>query len=361
MDRIYIAGPMRGLPDNNMRGFVVAARSLAKEWPEAAIFNPAADYYAKGMDFPQDSCMDSIKAALERHPQTSGDRRAIAMLESYGMPDCAMIEIGSALDPGLEVFCQSESGWRKCEHGDPPPATGAVRERIYIAGPMRGIPANNFPAFFAAEKSLKGAFPDADIVNPARLDHAAGFDGSHIATGDFMRRAMRRDLAEITWCTAIAVLQGASESEGAQVELGLARMLGLSEYSQSGPTWLRFPGGEGVPLNLPDRRLASPQDSGPWGRSDSAAERKRRPVASGVLDYFPKAIQALAHCSWVGNEQHNPGEPLHWAREKSNDHADCLMRHFMERGEVDDDGVRHMTKAAWRAMALLELEIESGS
>ena len=87
-------------------------------------------------------------------------------------------------------------------------------------------------------------------------------------------------------------------------------------------------------------------------------ERKEYPIFSGLLMYFPDACAEVAHTSFVGNEQHNPGEPLHWSREKSNDHADCMMRHFMERGTVDEDGVRHMTKAAWRALALLQLEVE---
>ena len=89
-----------------------------------------------------------------------------------------------------------------------------------------------------------------------------------------------------------------------------------------------------------------------------AADRKALPIFSGVLDYFPNAIAAVAKLSKVGNDQHNPGEPLHWARGKSTDHADTIVRHLMERGTVDGDGVRHSTKAAWRALALLQEELE---
>jgi hypothetical protein len=90
-----------------------------------------------------------------------------------------------------------------------------------------------------------------------------------------------------------------------------------------------------------------------------AAGRKARPVASGVLDYFPDALVAIAHVSWLGNEQHNPGQPLHWARNKSSDEADALLRHFLQRGSLDDDGVPHSAKLAWRALALLQKEIEA--
>jgi hypothetical protein len=87
-------------------------------------------------------------------------------------------------------------------------------------------------------------------------------------------------------------------------------------------------------------------------------DRKKRPVFSGVIRYFPKALLEIAHCSYVGNDQHNPGTPLHWDRSKSGDEADALVRHLMESGTVDTDGVRHTTKAAWRALALLEKELE---
>jgi len=91
--------------------------------------------------------------------------------------------------------------------------------------------------------------------------------------------------------------------------------------------------------------------------TDSDA-RKEIPIASGCLDYFPDALAAVAELSYTGNQKHNPGQPLHWARGKSKDEADCLIRHFLERGTVDTDGIRHSAKVAWRALALLQKEIE---
>ena len=90
-----------------------------------------------------------------------------------------------------------------------------------------------------------------------------------------------------------------------------------------------------------------------------AKGRKQRPVASGVLDYFPDALIAIAEVSWRGNEQHNPGKPLHWDRSKSTDESDCVLRHFLQRGTLDNDGLRHSAKMAWRALALLQKEIEA--
>jgi hypothetical protein len=91
--------------------------------------------------------------------------------------------------------------------------------------------------------------------------------------------------------------------------------------------------------------------------SDASA-RKDLPVTTGVLDYFPDAIAEVARTSKAGNDQHNPGQPLHWAKEKSTDHADCIVRHLMQRGTIDTDGIRHSAKVAWRALALLQIEIE---
>lgn len=83
-------------------------------------------------------------------------------------------------------------------------------------------------------------------------------------------------------------------------------------------------------------------------------ERKDAPLARGVLDYFPAALEGVARCSRIANEQHNPGEEMHWARDKSNDHADCILRHMVQRNEVDGDGIPHVAKIAWRALALAQ-------
>lgn len=94
-------------------------------------------------------------------------------------------------------------------------------------------------------------------------------------------------------------------------------------------------------------------------RIGDAAARKAAPLCSGVLDYFSDALLAVAEVSRVGNDQHNPGEPLGWTRGKSDDHADSALRHFIDRGTTDSDGVGHTAKAAWRILALLQLEIEA--
>jgi len=89
-----------------------------------------------------------------------------------------------------------------------------------------------------------------------------------------------------------------------------------------------------------------------------AQARKDTPIYSGFVKYFPDAMVAVAECSKKGNDQHNPGKPLHWDRSKSGDELDALQRHLMEAGTMDTDGIRHSAKVAWRAMANLQKEIE---
>jgi hypothetical protein len=87
--------------------------------------------------------------------------------------------------------------------------------------------------------------------------------------------------------------------------------------------------------------------------------RKSLPIATGVLGYFPLAVAYVALVSKVGNDQHNPGQPMHWARGKSTDHPDCIVRHLIGRGTVDVDKLRHSGKLAWRALANLQEELEA--
>lgn len=98
--------------------------------------------------------------------------------------------------------------------------------RVYIAGPMTGKPEWNFPAFDAAAECLRQR--GHEPVNPADLDRAIGFDPSaNCVSHDFLRDAMKRDLAAVCDCDAIAMLPGWEQSGGARVEWALATHLGL--------------------------------------------------------------------------------------------------------------------------------------
>jgi hypothetical protein len=88
----------------------------------------------------------------------------------------------------------------------------------------------------------------------------------------------------------------------------------------------------------------------------SSAERKGDPLYDGCFAYFPAALALVARLSRKGNDKHNPGEPVHWARGKSTDHNNCELRHMLDAayGGMDENGMDHRVAKAWRALADLQ-------
>lgn len=110
------------------------------------------------------------------------------------------------------------------------------KKKIYVAGPMRGIPDFNFPAFYKAEADLLRE--GWDVFNPARSDDEVGSVPAEIQkTGDIdlaaqagfsLRHALARDTEWIALhADAIYMLKGWEKSAGANAEWALAKALGL--------------------------------------------------------------------------------------------------------------------------------------
>jgi hypothetical protein len=95
--------------------------------------------------------------------------------------------------------------------------------KVYIAGPMTGYPDHNFPAFneAAARWAAKGWEP----VNPAELDGDPSLEG--------WRYFLKRDIALLMECDAIALLEGWQNSKGASLEKTVATALGIRQYDAS--------------------------------------------------------------------------------------------------------------------------------
>lgn len=101
---------------------------------------------------------------------------------------------------------------------------------------------------------------------------------------------------------------------------------------------------------------------GVWLNSLSSDERKEVAVARGLFAYFPDALALVARHSVRSNEKHNPGQPVHWSREKSSDHEDCIARHSLSvavNPDALDGAVPHIVCRAWRALAALQLWAEA--
>lgn len=221
----------------------------------------------------------------------------------------------------------------------------ANKKKIYISGKMRGIKDFNREAFYKAEEELTDL--GYEVFNPVRVDeeingwNLKSADGNvndlpDFTTNDF-DKIIKQDVDGVLSCDLMYMLAGWETSQGAKAEKTIAEWKGLEilyqiKHESTGNTKI---------VDL------------------TAEERKQHPLASGVLDYFPDALLAVAHCSYKGNQQHNPDKALHWDRSKSGDESDALMRHFMERGTIDTDGIAHTAKVAWRALAMLQKELEN--
>ena len=140
------------------------------------------------------------------------------------------------------------------------------------------------------------------------------------------------------------------------------------DYSRSLYPWAEGDGAEeplprspGDPLfDGAEESLRNPPKAAPGSflRGLSSAERKTVALFRGLFKYFPDALAIVARHSYRSNEKHNPGQPLHWNRGKSDDHADCILRHVMGFGELDD-GQPNEIGTAWRALAALQLDYEA--
>jgi hypothetical protein len=96
---------------------------------------------------------------------------------------------------------------------------------IYLAGPMRGIPEYNFPAFHAATMALR----EQGYLVWSPAEHDVELDGFNPATDTAqpMRHYMQRDLPQVLRSDAIVVLPGWENSEGAKLETHVAKMCGI--------------------------------------------------------------------------------------------------------------------------------------
>ena len=218
---------------------------------------------------------------------------------------------------------------------------------IYISGPMDGKPGKNFDNFMIAATAFRDA--GYEVLNPAEWGCYPDGEVTH-------QWYLDRDLDKLQEAydaghrVVLYMLRGWEASRGANQEKAWI-------MSKKDRTYFRLQTNYQT-----DEAVAADMLSCDWAPDDGkdkgdvyppsheafpkdAAERKTYPVFKGLLDYFPHACAAVAHHSHVSNEQHNPGEPMHWAREKSVGNGDQIVRHLME-GDY--------AAMAWRALELLE-------
>lgn len=111
--------------------------------------------------------------------------------------------------------------------------SGKPNSTFYLAGPMRGYPDHNYPAFFdAAERIRSRGFP---VLNPAEncgpnAERAAAAADAKIKWGATFGDFFRPDLMMLADTDALCMLPGWRESQGASLEYRIAREMGLPVF-----------------------------------------------------------------------------------------------------------------------------------
>lgn len=106
-----------------------------------------------------------------------------------------------------------------------------INLKIYVAGPMRGYPEYNFPAFYRVSKKLRGT--GWEVTNPAEIANEIGWDEStpeRDLTRQHLTDFILRDVKLVSEMDAICMLLGYQGSKGAMVELSMARYVGIDVY-----------------------------------------------------------------------------------------------------------------------------------
>jgi dATP/dGTP diphosphohydrolase/uncharacterized protein DUF4406 len=93
--------------------------------------------------------------------------------------------------------------------------------RIYLSGPMTGYADWNYPAFNCAAKTLRGQ--GHDVFNPAENDN-----GSSGKPREFY---LRIDVKAVADAEAVVVLPGWERSEGASLEVHIAKHLAMPVFT----------------------------------------------------------------------------------------------------------------------------------
>lgn len=98
--------------------------------------------------------------------------------------------------------------------------------KLYLSGPMSGLPNNNFESFDLFKQLIEEQTA-YEVVSPADLDRKLGYAGGDTLTGADLRKVLAQDIEELLSCDAIGLIPGWTESSGARVESHVAKALGL--------------------------------------------------------------------------------------------------------------------------------------
>lgn len=220
--------------------------------------------------------------------------------------------------------------------------------KVYLAGPMRGIPEYNFPAFMHAAHVLRSM--GAEVFNPAEHDVNGGFNPDGMtgnedlaAQGFSLRDALAADLAWITEnAEQIVVLPGWEASAGAKAETATARALSIPIYTFT-------EAGDGQPLVVlldgTDEVRTTSATGGQKGMKLARYDLVPADPLRSLATLYGKGASKYADRNWERGYE--------WSKSFA-----ALNRHlwqFWSRQDTDDEtGMPHITAVAWHAFTLAE-------
>ena len=101
------------------------------------------------------------------------------------------------------------------------------KRKVYISGPMTGLPDHNFPAFNAAATDLRNL--GFCVFNPAEI--SVGKPNDYETSQDFYHACLRADVKGLCDCDTLALMPGWENSSGAHLELHIAHRLGVEIFN----------------------------------------------------------------------------------------------------------------------------------
>ena len=105
------------------------------------------------------------------------------------------------------------------------------KKRIYIAGPMRGLPNYNYPAFNVVANRLRAE--GWLVESPAEISERFGTADEIAADEACLAKLMMLEKCIVTTCDAIYLLRGWENSVGTRDELAIALKMKMPIFLES--------------------------------------------------------------------------------------------------------------------------------
>ena len=228
-----------------------------------------------------------------------------------------------------------------------------AKTNVYLAGPMRGLEAHNFPAFHAATHDLRSR--GYEVWSPAEREEALGFNPTR-DTAKPLREYMRIDLPALLDCDMVYVLPGWRDSQGATLEVQVAEAceIPVLDYETDEVVFLAEAEEVGYVPTEEGRRLVAEM---------SREERVVDPVTGGAkgrklerYDLVPwVAFDEVARVYGVGASKYADWNWLRgydWSLSLG-----ALVRHVSRFAQGEDhdseSGLHHLGHAAWHCLTLM--------